>query len=487
MSNNSSNNLVCSCMVNNHILFRINVGRDNHIVNDISLAFIFEKIRLTQNASKRATDSFWDAFRTYANLPGEFLQMRRYRNMAKEQLPKLHTCALVENSVTKQEIYHNKVFELPPEKENECLRWVKTYVTLKEVLEFHNKAHRRLCQEKTVVFGTDGVSQSKSTTASLELFTIEFQSCKTVYPIAVVKVFPTSAKTKEDSRRNVAISKQLSNEVIAELAAELKASGMRVKMVKADAPKRSFLKNTLGHNSYFGCEYCNQRAKLFVSENNSSSRKSKKSKQVKKIVWPSREAGEPRTHEQMIQLGNSDVPPAERFGVKGPSILAEFEELDIIKDVPVESMHFLALGVIRSLISLAFGAGPKKSLYKIAKLDELFLNRSIAAVKLPSEFCRRSRPFDVACWKASEYRYFIYDQNQFQLYILSKYLNCIAGTCRCFISCLCMIAIDLSMLKKEDCGRCWDCFAVFIRCRITSSINGAMAAERQCSTMQRKK
>ena len=368
--------------------------------DDFALAMEFEKIRWSHNVSKRAANEFWKFIIRHAKEFEGFKQLPNYRLQAEKQLPRMYTSAKVVNNETQQETLHNQVQVLPAEKEDESLCWTKTYIPLREVLQFHNKAHRRHCNEEVVIFGTDGVQQSKSSTATLDVYTVEFPSCRRVYPIGVIKVFPESAKTKESARKNVAISKQLNLDLINEFAEDLRRTGIRVQYAKADAPKRAFLKNTSGHTSYYGCEYCKEKAKLFTSKRSNR----QDARTVRKIVWPGREAGAPRTHEEMLMLANANGAPSEQFGVKGESVLAQFEEFNLIDDVPVESMHFIALGVIRSLVSLALGAGPKKSLHKAAKLNEKFLNKSVSAVKLPSEFCRRARPIDVPNWKASEYR-----------------------------------------------------------------------------------
>ena len=371
----------------------------------------FERIRLTHNVSKMAAAEFWNFFRRnhLREVPletGKFKTLETYQKAASTTIPKMYTTAVVVNENEKRQTVHDKVTVLPREKEGETLWWVKSYVPMAEVVQFHERCHTHPCNETQVILGTDGVAQSRSSNASLDVFTVEFVSCRTVYPIAVCKVFQNSATSKERSRKNVMVAKQLSLDILQEVAADLSRLGLRVTFFKCDAPKRAFIKNFQGHTSYFACEYCTLKAILYNEQQQSSKRgKQSKAKKTRKLVWPSREPGEPRTHEQTVRLAQQeDLPPSDKFGVKGESVLTKFEGVDIIRDVPVEAMHFMYLGVVRSIISLALGIAPKKSLYRVAPINERFMNESIVRVKLPTEMGRKTRPIDIGTWKASEYR-----------------------------------------------------------------------------------
>ena len=373
------------------------------------MAIAFETIRLSHNVSKNASEAFWDFFVAKSTAAARILscgqpmpRLRAYEARLEESLPVTRTTALYRKHETGQSFLVKDVQTLPKEPQGQCTVWTKSYIRLEDILLFHNRVHRRDCKETSLVLATDGVSQSKSTSASLDVFTVEFPSCHNVYPLAICKVFPSSALTKQDLSNNVMIAKKLSNEVLEQFSVELRRCGLTLNYIKCDAPKRAFVRNAQGHNSYYACDYCKAKAEKYVVKRKNADKKDFRKRH--KLVWSSREVGEARSHEETVALAQEELPPQDRFGIKGPSVLCAFDSFDIIKDVPVEAMHFLSLGVIKSVITLALGAAPKKSLNKIAKFDEGKLNESLVAVKVPREFGRVTRPLDIGFWKASEFR-----------------------------------------------------------------------------------
>jgi hypothetical protein len=92
----------------------------------------------------------------------------------------------------------------------------------------------------------------------------------------------------------------------------------------------------------------------------------------------------------------------------GTSILTELD-IDMVKNVPLDYMHLVLLGVMKKLLSfwvLGVKTGPKKlSADLIVILEQ---NLAVILMSQPDEFCRRIRStFQLIFWKATEYRTFL--------------------------------------------------------------------------------
>lgn len=99
----------------------------------------------------------------------------------------------------------------------------------------------------------DGVSESKSTSISLDVYSIKFDGCRDVFPIKIVRP----------------IQKGLINhqEQFACVLNDLIENSIKLSAVVADNPKRSFIRNSMQFSSTFGCEYCFSAGVPFKSTN----------------------------------------------------------------------------------------------------------------------------------------------------------------------------------------------------------------------------
>lgn len=285
----------------------------------------------------------------------------------------------------------------------------------------------------------DGVSETKSTSTSLDVYSLKFDGCREIYPLKIIR--PLN-KFPLDHRE------QLSFVVDA-----IVANSLNLKTLVADNPKRAFLKFVLQHGARFGCEYCFQPGILFKNNNqedcqvfienidsqisvlneqinsiegDSEEKKTfqsvvnnlteakkiaKQQKQHSQIVWPANTMnGELRTKEKILEIveeieSGSDLSPTEKKGIKGRSILLNLENFDMVNSSPTEYMHSVCIGLVKRLLELCFSVGENRSrnikrpLTSPALFDEL-----IKLVKVFHEFSRRVRKLDLAVLKAQELR-----------------------------------------------------------------------------------
>lgn len=152
----------------------------------------------------------------------------------------------------------------------------------------------------------------------------------------------------------------------------------QIHSIVCDAPARAFIRNTKGHNAYYGCDRCTQSGKW-----------------LNKMTYP--DVSAPKRTDTDFRLKIN-----EEYHV-GDCPLAELS-VNLVSVFPLDYMHLVCLGVMRRLI-LAWVKGPlnarlpSKSVCKIS--DKLIGLRCY----LPSEFCRKPRSLhDIDRFKATEFR-----------------------------------------------------------------------------------
>ena len=234
----------------------------------------------------------------------------------------------------------------------------------------------------------DGVSESKSTSVSLDVFSVKVKNCKAVYPIRIVR--PLGKYRGLDNQEQLRI-----------FLDDVTSTERHICQFLGDNQKRSVALNSLGHASWHPCEYCFARGVPLKT-------KTADGKNKTKITWPASTAGgEPRTREKIEDILENiqHLGPKERKGVVGPSALLDLPNYDIVRDTPCEYLHSTCLGVVKRTVSLTFSVGEsrprltKRKLSDPAQFNVLMLN-----VKMPRESSRRARELDFAVLKGAEFR-----------------------------------------------------------------------------------
>ncbi|CAN7988852.1 unnamed protein product, partial [Ixodes hexagonus] len=150
-----------------------------------------------------------------------------------------------------------------------------------------------------------------------------------------------------------------------------------------DAPARSFILSTKGHSGYSGCPKCTCEGTY---------------KEGKIVFLDS--SCEMRTDASFRQQQDPDHH-------KGTSVLVELP-IDTVKDIPLDYMHLVLLGVVRKLL-LLWISGPLTA--RVGPLERRQMNDANASLKehIPQEFSRSPRPVtEVERWKAAELRLFLF-------------------------------------------------------------------------------
>lgn len=298
------------------------------------------------------------------------------------------------------------------------------------------------------------MSETLSTSVSLDVYSVKFAGCKTVYPIRIIRPLK---KFQIDNR-----------EQLSSVIKDLYENNSKISQFVADKLKRCDAKECLGHSAWYPCEYCFAKGTKIItnsaengkkkdeiliqkeivrekidllkqspSQNAHEIQKLKKiesklnsaEKQIKtkrsNIVWPktSRDAP-PRTREELLEIIEkieNDIPMSidEAKGVKGRSVFFDLPSFNFVSDSPVDYMHCVCIGVVKKCVELTFKVGETRTRITKRKLScpSLF-NAQIHDIKVFREFNRRIRELDFAVYKAQEYRNLL-------LFLFPLILNCI--------------------------------------------------------------
>ncbi len=257
------------------------------------------------------------------------------------------------------------------------------YVSLKDVWEWHVRAHPKKTPNqlsRQFDMSLDGVPESRSSGLSIDIVSIRFINCSNIYSVAILQ----PARKRLGNKDAIVLKPFLD---------DLAESGLTVRYVIGDAPKRASMQGLKSHAAKAGCPYC--YAKKTTGYYPASTVNARR-----------RTDEELRERAQAIADGH---PAEEDDGIREPSLLRNIPDFDLIHHVPSESMHLMFLGVVRKMLKLMYkqvGVTNKFARYRAefrpVSLEPL--NRELARAKGLSRFSRRPRDFDSAVYKAEEYR-----------------------------------------------------------------------------------
>ncbi|KAJ8953340.1 hypothetical protein NQ314_007371 [Rhamnusium bicolor] len=159
----------------------------------------------------------------------------------------------------------------------------------------------------------------------------------------------------------------------------------KISMLICDVPAKSFLLCVKGHNAYFSCTKCKAEGDFINNV----------------ICFPEYENFRKRSDAEFRQQVDDEY----HMGV---TILTKLPNFDMIKNVPLDYMHLLCLGVMKRLLvnknyGWIFGRQSYKLPYSdINKLSDLLTSLSKF---IPSEFSRKTRLIEECKrYKATEFR-----------------------------------------------------------------------------------
>ena len=137
-----------------------------------------------------------------------------------------------------------------------------TSVKVKDVLKIHKSRcsrHQQDLKNMTVDLSCDGVADSKSSSVTMDMYTLSFPECRTVYPLAAIR---------PDDKSSIHFQDELS--IVLD---DLKSNNIKIRNVLADNPMRALMRNCKNHAGYFSCEYCRASATYCHDDDNREAKK----------------------------------------------------------------------------------------------------------------------------------------------------------------------------------------------------------------------
>ena len=266
---------------------------------------------------------------------------------------------------------------------------VRTYFKIEDIIRVATSLHRPASKHPEfdptrIVLSFDGVPESKSgsVVTSLDVVSVRFRGCRSIYPIVVLKVTDKLYhKTPE--------------EVLGPIVDEILSLGLQLEFFIADAPARAFIRCQKQHSGNLSCDLCLAYGKkmrktglYFPHDGVSCQLRTMPGLQI--IM---------ANLDEWITHSNKD----RLCGYKGRSPLLRLPDFDIIADISIEYMHLLALGVFKKMFLLSTKSRHNQSYRVPLKKGGEFVAKWVPKQRLPACFPRRARA-DFAHYKASEWR-----------------------------------------------------------------------------------
>ena len=311
-----------------------------------------------------------------------------------------------------------------------------------DIINLHSKVcpNSQKNENKSLQLSVDGVSESKSSTVSIDVYSSKFNKCRSIYPHRIVRPLKKGFVNNKEQLRNFVF--------------DITANETTIDSIVADNLKRAVMKGCLNHAAMFPCEYCFAKGvQITVKAQKSDSHivaknviiekikriqnlkdpdskntvkllkqilkdleKTKEKRSKKHIVWPASTANkELRSKEKILEIvskidnqesDDNDPPSKEDLkGVVDHSVLLDIEGFDFVNGFPTEYMHLVCLGVVKRLTELTFNVGLNRSRNTKRKLSSTkMFNDLMSQTKVVFEFSRRSRDLDFSVFKAEEFR-----------------------------------------------------------------------------------
>ena len=311
-------------------------------------------------------------------------------------------------------------------------------VKLSDFASIHEAACPNL-SEKKLQLSCDGVHENKSTQVSIDVYSLAFKNCNTIYPLKLIRPLCKHAVKNKEQLENV--------------INDIHTNNFQISQFIGDWPKRSDAKEVKGHASWHACDYCFAKGvKIQVIGNSNITKKIEEQKSVieekiqecrsvpaneetnskinsllslkadlqksinafkrrSHILWPfSTMTSQHRSRSSVMdivnKIENNEILTLDQSkGIVGRSVLLDIPYYNYIYDTPAEYLHCSCLGVTKRLTELTFDIGTNRTRITKRKLSSSKdFNKLMLMTKVVREFSRRARSLDFAMFKGQEYR-----------------------------------------------------------------------------------
>lgn len=241
-----------------------------------------------------------------------------------------------------------------------------------------------------LLIGIDGLPLFKSGTGEFWPILLSVVNV----PLISTKVIPVGiyyGKKKPDSSSSflTAFVDEITSIMKNGLLFNGKKMSIKVKGFCCDAPAKAFILGIKGHNGYSSCTKCKQPGDYYAG----------------RMTFPVI----PKIEDLRRSLRTSEgfLNREDRAFHTNNTVLTQIPGLDFISTFPLDYMHLVCLGVMRTILCIwMFAKPPLKFPFRL--IDTISSNLRSLQCSIPSEFARRPRGLEeIKRWKATEFRQFL--------------------------------------------------------------------------------
>lgn len=245
-------------------------------------------------------------------------------------------------------------------------------------------------EELSLKIGIDGLSISNSNTSQL------WPILGCILPsnhVFVIGIYHGHKKPGDSNLFLQDFVKEITLLINENIVIEGKMWKLKLLCIISDAPAKSFILKTKGHNGFYSCTKCNQEGEYL---NN-------------RVCFPETSNFSLRSDENFLREMKNVKPNENSKGHNvGVSILCDIPDFRPVSDVPLEYMHLVCIGVVKKLICLWLNSRCYR--VKLSSKEINKISHCLAEVKpyITCEFSRAPRDITTASqWKATEFRQFL--------------------------------------------------------------------------------
>lgn len=272
---------------------------------------------------------------------------------------------------------------------------------IEDILAIHQKSCPSFTERK-IQLSCDGMSESRSSSVSVDVYSLKMKNCQCIYPHKLVRPL---GKNVIDHRKQ-----------LKDVVCDILANDLRIMQFIADNLKRAIAKECKNHAAWYPCEYCYAKGiKIDLNENNNARKKildqiksvNEKISQCQNeplsqskienlialkeelqkslsalrrksnILWPQSTMYSEHRSRQTIDMiieklkRNEELSIDEAKGFVGISVFLDVPDFNFVYDSPCEYMHCACLGVVKRLLMLTFDVGENRSRVTKRKLSSV--------------------------------------------------------------------------------------------------------------------
>ena len=214
-------------------------------------------VELSHSISKAASDALWElGLKFFAPLirakEQEYTTKKtpQFHSLRRKLYKKFAPPVIIETGCKDKDGAINVITDSKTVKNSK-----KVYEIATIPVSYTRSLHEQTCPNfsPTVQLSLDGVTESKSSSVCLDVYSSKFENCRQIYPHRIIRPI---------DKYQVPLRPQLSS-----ILEDLEENSVCISAFIGDNPKRALVREALSHSARFACEYCTGSAQRISQTN----------------------------------------------------------------------------------------------------------------------------------------------------------------------------------------------------------------------------